>query len=164
MEDEDDSTTSTAKEPEVIAFEKERQKGTDDNLSMYIWAPPSKRVERFAAFDHMVAMRQHKYADKQKDHKISDYLHIHSPIKGYTDSARNLFKIEHHNVLESNVLKSVGNGGNKLEEASSSSSIIRWHWTSAEDCEKEEKRWGGMHTTAPISAGCIYVQEQKACI
>ena len=68
-------------------------------------------------FDHMVAMRQHKYADKQKDHTISDYLHIHSPMNGYTDSARDLFKIEYHNILESNVLKSVGNGGNNLYAA-----------------------------------------------
>ena len=68
-------------------------------------------------FDHMVAMRQRKYADKQKDHKISDYLHIHLPMNWYTDNARDLFKFKYHNVLESNVLKSVGNGGNKLYTA-----------------------------------------------
>ena len=114
MEDEDDSTTSTAKEPEVIALEKERQKGTD-NLSMYELHP--KGLKGKPHFDHMVAMRQRKYADKQRDHKISDCLHIHSPIKGYTDSARDLFKIKYHNVLESNVFKNVGNGGNKLHAA-----------------------------------------------
>ena len=111
MEDDDDSTISTAKEPEVVALEKERQKGTD-NLSMY--ELHSKGLKGKPHFDHMVAMRQRKHADNQKDHKISDYLHIHSPMKEYIDSARDLFKIEYHNVLESNVLKSGGNGDNKL--------------------------------------------------
>ena len=116
MEDEDDSTMSTAKtkEPNVISLEKEQQKATD-NLSMY--ELHLKGLKDLPHFDHMVAMRQRKYADKQRDHKISDCLHIHSPIKGYTDSARDLFKIKYHNVLESNVFKNVGNGGNKLHAA-----------------------------------------------
>ena len=104
MEDEDDSDSimPTAKEPEVIALEKERQK-TTDNLSMY--EPHPKGLQYLPKFDHMMAVRQHEYADKQKDHKISDYLHIHLPKKWWTDSAQDLFRINYHNVLESNVLK-----------------------------------------------------------
>ena len=99
---------------EVVALEKERQKASD-NLSMYGLHP--KGLKGLAKFDHMVGLRQREYADKQKEHKISDCLHIHSPKKGWTDGARDLFKIKYHNVLESNVLKSVGNGGNKLYAA-----------------------------------------------
>ena len=73
MEGEDDFITPTAKEPEAIALEKERQKETG-NLSMYELHP--KGLKGLPHFDHMVGMRQREYADKQKDHKIRDYLHL----------------------------------------------------------------------------------------
>ena len=59
-------------------MEKERQKAID-NLSMYELHP--KGLKDLAKFDHMVGVRQCEYVEKQKNHKVSDYLHLRSPKK-----------------------------------------------------------------------------------
>ena len=65
----------------------------------------------------MINHRLREYSDKPDQHKVSDSWCISPPQAGYTQCALDLFQIDYTCVLKSNILNSVGNGGNLLYAA-----------------------------------------------
>ena len=62
-----------------------------------------------ALLNHIVGIQQQMYHGKQKEHKVSDAVHIISPTKKHqTDFIR----VYYQQVLEGNIMADVGDGVN----------------------------------------------------
>ena len=61
----------------------------------------------------MVGIRQHRYHDKQKEHKVYYAVHIRSPMKKHQ---KYFMRMDYQLVLEGNIMADVGDGV-KLKQA-----------------------------------------------
>ena len=92
------------KDPNIVEAEKRRCSATN-GLPLYQLKPDG--LKGTDLLDHMVGYRLRDYSQKQDEHKISDDLGIMTPMKGYTNEARDLFRIDYKNVLESSIMDNI---------------------------------------------------------
>ena len=92
------------KDPNIVEAEKRRCSATN-GLPLYQLKPDG--LKGTDLLDHMVGYRLRDYSQKQDEHKISDDLGIMTPMKGYTNKARDLFRIDYKNVLESSIMDNI---------------------------------------------------------
>ena len=59
--------------------------------------------------NHVVGIRQQRYHDKQKEHKVYDAVHIRSPTKKHQ---KDFMRVDYQRVLEGNIMADVGDGVN----------------------------------------------------
>ena len=64
--------------------------------------------------NHMVGIRQQRYHNKQKEHKVFDAVHIRSPTKNHQ---KDFMRVEYQRVLEVNIMIDVGDGVKLKQEA-----------------------------------------------
>ena len=64
--------------------------------------------------DHMVGIRHQRYHDKQKEHKVSNAVHVRYPTKKHQ---KYFMRVDYQRVLEVNIVVDVGDGVN-LKQAS----------------------------------------------
>ena len=62
----------------------------------------------------MVGIRQHRYHDKQEEHKVSDAVHIRSPTKKHK---KGFMRVDYQQVFEGNIISDVGDGVNLKQAA-----------------------------------------------
>ena len=59
--------------------------------------------------NHMVGIRHQNYHDKQKEHKVSDAVHIRSLTKKHHED---FIRVDYQQVLEGKIMAYVGDGVN----------------------------------------------------
>ena len=75
--------------------------------------PPLPGMKGETLLNHMVGIRQQSYHVKQKEHKVSNAVHIRSPTKKHQ---KDFMHMDYQQVLEGNIMKDVGDGV-KLKQA-----------------------------------------------
>ena len=76
--------------------------------------PPLPGMKGETLLNHMVGIRQQRYHDKQKEHKVSDAVHIRSPTKKHQ---KDFMRVDYQRVLEGNIMADVGDGVNLKQAA-----------------------------------------------
>ena len=76
--------------------------------------PPLPGMKEETLLNHMVGIRKQRYHDKQKEHKVSDTVHIRSPTKKHQ---KDFMRVDYQQVLEGNIMADVGNGVNLKKAA-----------------------------------------------
>ena len=76
--------------------------------------PPLPGMKGETLLNHMVGIRQQGYHDKQKEHKVSDAVHIRSPTKKHQ---KDFMCVDYQRVLEGNIMADVGDGVNLKQAA-----------------------------------------------
>ena len=74
-------------------------------------------MKRETLLNHMFGIRQKRYHDKQKEHRVSDAVHIRSPTKKHQ---KNFMCVDYQQVLEGNIMEDLGDGLNLKHAARSS--------------------------------------------
>ena len=94
--------------PEVIRIEGTCEKG-HDGLTMFQLKPNILKGKEL--YDHMVGFHLSDYETKPTKHKISDSLGMCTPMKGYRNEQKDLFRFDYQHVLEASIMdKGRGDG------------------------------------------------------
>ena len=75
--------------------------------------PPLPGMKGETLLNHTVDIRQQRYHDKQKEHKVSDAVHIRSPTKNHQ---KGFIRVDFQQLLEGNIMADVCDGV-KLKQA-----------------------------------------------
>ena len=71
--------------------------------------PPLPGTKGVTLLNHMVGIRQQRYHDKLKDHKVSDDVYIRSPTKKHH---KDFLCVGYQQVIEGKIMTDVGDGVN----------------------------------------------------
>ena len=76
--------------------------------------PPLLGMKGETLLNHVVGIWKQMYHDKQKEHKVSDDVHIRSPTK---KNQKDFIPVDYQRVLDRNIMVDVGDGVNLKQAA-----------------------------------------------